>query len=202
MEPRVLIDWPKTTGIFTISMFVLVLITLIITLIIWCYNRRIDKYREGYKHYREFENYLGFYKELIDINTEDLKSGKIKYIQNEGEDYIRLLANIGLSLRLRKIGTRELKNFFITHFKGKIYKVILNLSYISKKIPKTDKDNFNFLINAVGKMLDNKKLIGIVEEKFNAVVYGDVYVSGGGHITAKVKRSRSLKLNNKNHDNI
>lgn len=166
MESQTLIDWLKTTGIFTILMFVLVLITLIIALITWLYNRRMDKYREGYKHYKEFENYLDFYKELIDTNTEDLKSEKIIYTQNEGEDYIRLLANIGLSLRLKKIGTIELKNFFIAHFKGKIYKVILNLSYMSKKIPKTDKDNFNLLINTVGKILNDKKLIGIVEKKF------------------------------------
>lgn len=189
MELLALIDWSKTTGIFTILMFGLVLITLVITLIIWFYNRRMDRYREGYKHYKEFENYLYFYKELIDTNTEDLKSRKIQYIQNEGEDYIRLLANIGLSLRLREISKRELKIFFIAHFKGKIYKAILNLSYISKKIPKTDKDNFNFLINTVGKMLYNKKLIGIVEEKFNAVVYGDVYVSGGGLPTVTTKKN-------------
>lgn len=170
-------------------MFALVFISLIITLIIWYHNRKIDKYREGYKHYKEFEDNLDFYRELIDIDTKDLKSGKIQIMQTKAEDYIRLLANIGLSLQLKEIGTRELKNFFIAHFKGRIYKVILNLSYISKKISKTDKDNFNFLINTVGEVLNNKKLIGIVEKKFISVAYGDVYISGGGSITVNGKKN-------------
>lgn len=184
-----MIDWPKTTGIFTILMFALVFFSLIITLTIWYHNRKIDKYREGYKHYKEFEDNLDFYQELIDIDTKDLESGKIQIYETKAKDYIRVLANIGLSLQLREIGTRELKNFFIAHFKGRIYKVILNLSYISKKIPKTDKDNFNFLINIVGKLLNDKKLIGIVEEKFVGIAYVNVYSSGGGSITVNGKRT-------------
>ena len=169
MESQTLIDWPKTTGVFTILMFGLVLITLIIALITWLYNRRMDKYKEGYQHYKEFADKLDFYKYLIE-GTENLKSGKVKHPQNEGEEYIRLLANIGLSLRLKKIGKRELNFFFIAHFEEQIYTVILSLSYISKRIPETDKDNFNFLINEVGKMLNDKRLIGIVEREFDIII--------------------------------
>jgi hypothetical protein len=178
-------DWPNIlTGIGTILMAGAVTFTAIFAFRNWNRSLEKDRQREIRRFFGKFEKLEGpLYFRIFANKTipDDKGVGKLFMLfgldkrRNIPYALIKFLSDLGNSLKMKEISLNEVHLYFKNYLydKDKILFFIRNFTFIFPKLPVDFIDNFNFLMNVIGKQIKYREYTDIVKKSFTQTSYED-----------------------------
>ena len=178
-------NWPNIlTGIGTMIMAGAVIITAIFAIRNWNRSLEKDRQREIRKFFGKFEKLEGLSYFRIFANKtipDDKLVGRFFMMfglvnhKNVPHALIKFLSDLGNSLRRKEVSISEVYIYFknFLYDKDNMLTFIRNFAFIFPKLPADFIDNFNFLMNEIGKQIKYREYTDIVKKSYVQISYED-----------------------------
>jgi hypothetical protein len=190
------------TAIFTIAMFILVLISVLYAKHTYKQNAESDKFNYTYQFYKDFkQDYASNFDSIVKIDKEEINERRTE-LWFKARGISEFFSYLGQSLKAEKVDLDNIFKFFYKYLfeYGTFTTFINNIKEIcsrqewkdSEKLLKVARDNFNYLMNEISKTSkDYENYFDLV--KNNIPVHHIVIVSETVRITGNI----SVKVTSK-----
>ena len=192
------------TIIFTILMFIYVVINVQYAKNTFKQNEESDKFNYTYQFYKDFnQEYASNFDTIVKIDKEKIDERRTE-LWIKAREISEFFSYLGQSLKAKKVDLDNIFNFFYKYLfeYGTFTTFVNNVQDIcskqewkdSEKLLKVARDNFNYLMNEISKTnKDYENYFDLVKNKIP--VHHIVYVSGTvritGNISAKIVSKKS-----------
>ena len=194
------------TSVFTIAMFILVCASVCYAVRTYKQNEAANKFNVAYQFFKDFkDNYVKGFNEILRADTNTIRANKAEF-WFKARDICKFFSFLGQSLKTGKVDIKNIYTFFYEYLfdQGNLTLFLKNVKLIysdrewenSEKLLCTARDNFNYLINEIGKTdQEYQQYKDLVKNNVNALykkyLFGSINIKGS--LKAKITNKSIIK---------